>query len=134
MLARAVDKLDEMDSKPDTSSLRIIFLSGSALGADLAVRATKAFGPVIYNLYGSTEVAYATIATPEDLRAEPGTAGKVVRGSVVKLFDEHGHEVPQGDTGRIFVGNAGPVRGLHRGRQQGDDRRADVLRRRRPFR
>jgi fatty-acyl-CoA synthase len=111
MLQRAVDKLEELDPSPDTSSLRIIFLSGSALGADLAVRAMDAFGPVVYNLYGSTEVAYATIATPEDLRAEPATAGKVVRGSVVKLFDENGHEVPQGETGRIFVGNLGQFEG-----------------------
>jgi fatty-acyl-CoA synthase len=65
----------------------------------------KAFGPVVYNLYGSTEIAYATIATPEDLEAEPGTAGKVVRGSIVKLFDEDGKEVPAGESGRIFVGN-----------------------------
>jgi acyl-CoA synthetase (AMP-forming)/AMP-acid ligase II len=111
MLARAVDKLEEMDPKPDTSSLRIIFLSGSALGADLAVRSMEAFGPVVYNLYGSTEVAYATIATPEDLRAEPATAGKVVRGSVVKLFDDNGREVPEGETGRIFVGNLGQFEG-----------------------
>jgi fatty-acyl-CoA synthase len=111
MLQRAVDKLEEMDARPDTSSLRIIFLSGSALGADLAVRAMEVFGPVIYNLYGSTEVAYATIATPEDLAADPSTVGKVVRGSVVKLFDEHGQGVPQGDTGRIFVGNLGQFEG-----------------------
>jgi acyl-CoA synthetase (AMP-forming)/AMP-acid ligase II len=111
MLQRAVDKLEDTDPPPDTSSLRIIFLSGSALGADLAVRAMKAFGPVVYNLYGSTEVAYATIATPEDLRAEPSTAGKVVRGSVVKLFDEQGREVSQGETGRIFVGNLGQFEG-----------------------
>jgi fatty-acyl-CoA synthase len=111
MLARAVDKLEELESEPDISALRIIFLSGSALGADLAVRAMKAFGPVVYNLYGSTEVAYATIATPEDLRAEPATAGKIVRGSVVKLFDENGHEVPEGETGRIFVGNLGQFEG-----------------------
>jgi fatty-acyl-CoA synthase len=111
MLQRTVDKLEEMDSRPDTSSLRIIFLSGSALGADLATRSMKAFGPVVYNLYGSTEISYATIATPEDLREEPGTAGKVVRGSIVKLFDENGHEVSAGDTGRIFVGNAGQFEG-----------------------
>jgi fatty-acyl-CoA synthase len=111
MLQRTVDKLEEMDSRPDTSSLRIIFLSGSALGADLATRALKAFGPVVYNLYGSTEVAYATIATPEDLRDEPSTAGKVVRGTIVKLFDEDGKEVAPGETGRIFVGNAGQFEG-----------------------
>ena len=64
-----------------------------------------AFGDIVYNLYGSTEVAWATIATPEDLRAAPGTAGRSPRGTIVKLYDDEGREVPQGDTARIFVGN-----------------------------
>ena len=63
------------------------------LGADLGAARSRAFGPVLYNLYGSTEVAYATIATPEDLRAEPSTVGKVVRGSVVKILDDDGKEL-----------------------------------------
>jgi fatty-acyl-CoA synthase len=63
------------------------------------------FGDVLYNLYGSTEVAWATIATPADLRAAPGTAGRPPRGTVVKLLDDEGREVPRGATGRIFVGN-----------------------------
>ncbi len=63
------------------------------------------FGDTIYNLYGSTEVAYASVATPRDLRAAPGTAGRPPRGTVVRLYDEDGREVPQGEVGRIFVGN-----------------------------
>jgi fatty-acyl-CoA synthase len=63
------------------------------------------FGDSVYNLYGSTEVAYATVATPEDLRAAPGTAGRPPRGTVVRLYDEGGQEVPRGEVGRIFVGN-----------------------------
>ena len=59
---------------------------------------------MLYNLYGSTEVAWATIATPEDLRAAPGTAGRPPLGTVVKLLDAEGREVPQGESGRIFVG------------------------------
>src|SRR5947209_14316968 len=105
MLARLLDLGPDTIRGHDLEELRIIFVSGSALGADLAKRALEAFGPVIYNLYGSTEIAYATIATPEDLEDEPGTAGKVVRGSIVKLFDENGKEVPAGESGRIFVGN-----------------------------
>jgi acyl-CoA synthetase (AMP-forming)/AMP-acid ligase II len=50
-------------------------------------------------------VAWATIATPQDLRAAPGTAGRPPRGTIVKLFDEHDREVAPGATGRIFVGN-----------------------------
>ena len=64
------------------------------------------FGDNLYNLYGSTEVAWATIATPEDLRAAPGTAGRPPRGTVVKIVDEEGKRGrPPGETGRIFVGN-----------------------------
>jgi fatty-acyl-CoA synthase len=63
------------------------------------------FGDVLYNLYGSTEVAWATIAQPRDLRAAPGTAGKPPFGTIVKLYDDDGHEVADGATGRIFVGN-----------------------------
>jgi fatty-acyl-CoA synthase len=63
------------------------------------------FGDTVYNLYGSTEVAYATVATPEDLRLAPGTAGRPPRGTVVRLYDEQGNEVPRGEVGRIFVGN-----------------------------
>jgi fatty-acyl-CoA synthase len=63
------------------------------------------FGDNLYNLYGSTEVAWATIATPEDMRGAPGTAGRVPRGTIVKLFDAEGVEVPPGETGRVFVGN-----------------------------
>jgi fatty-acyl-CoA synthase len=106
MLQRMLDLGDEAFDGRDFSELKIIFVSGSALGPELAKRTMKRFGPVVYNLYGSTEIAYATIATPDDLEADPGTVGKIVRGAVVKILDEDGNEVSSGDTGRIFVGNA----------------------------
>ena len=87
------------------SALRIVFVGGSQLGAALATRASQALGPVVYNMYGSTEVAYATIATPADLAVEPGCVGGVVPGSVVKIFTDDRHEAPPGTPGRIFVGN-----------------------------
>ena len=65
MLSRILDAIEKMDKKPDLSSLKIIFVSGSQLGAELASRALKDIGPVIYNMYGSTEIAFATIAGPQ---------------------------------------------------------------------
>jgi fatty-acyl-CoA synthase len=106
MLQRMLDLGDDAFKQRDFSALKIIFVSGSALGPELAKRTINKFGPVLYNLYGSTEIAYATIATPEDLEDEPGSVGKVVRGAVVKILDDEGNEVSAGDTGRIFVGNA----------------------------
>jgi fatty-acyl-CoA synthase len=82
-----------------------VVASGSALPGDLATRWMDRFGDTLYNLYGSTEVAWATIATPAQLRATPGTAGTPPRGTTLKILDERGREVPRGTTGRIFVCN-----------------------------
>ncbi len=111
MLSRMLDALEGMERKPDLSSLRIVFVSGSQLGAELANRALKELGPVVYNLYGSTEIAYATIARPQDLSINPATVGPVVKGVKVKILDDNGNELPQGEVGRIFVGNFFPFEG-----------------------
>jgi fatty-acyl-CoA synthase len=111
MLQRTIELGEDEINKRDLSSLRIIFLSGSRLAPELAKKAMKAFGPVVYNLYGSTEISYATIATPEDIKDDPSTVGKVVRGSVVKILDDDGNEVPPGEGGKIFVGNLSQFEG-----------------------
>jgi acyl-CoA synthetase (AMP-forming)/AMP-acid ligase II len=105
MLQRMLDLGSETIAKHDMSSLKVIALSGSALPGELALRAMDALGDILYNLYGSTEVAWATIATPEDLRAAPGTAGRPPMGTVVKLLDSEGREAAPGEGGRIFVAN-----------------------------
>ena len=105
MLQRILDLDDEDRRGHDTSSLRTVPVSGSALSGDLAKRFMDEFGDVVYNLYGSTEVAWATIATPADLRAAPGTAGKPPLGTTIRIYDEEGRELPPGETGRIFVAN-----------------------------
>ncbi len=105
MMQRIMDLPEETRAKYDVSSLKVVAASGSALPGDLATRWMDEFGDTLYNLYGSTEVAWASIATPADMRAAPGTAGRPPRGTVVKLYDENGTEVKPGDTGRIFVGN-----------------------------
>ncbi|TQK30119.1 long-chain-fatty-acid--CoA ligase FadD2 [Arthrobacter sp. SLBN-53] len=111
MLSRMLDELEKTSPKPNLSSLRIVFVSGSQLGAELATRAMKDLGPVIYNLYGSTEVAFATIAGPQHLSKNPSTVGPVVKGMKVRILDDNGNDVPKGEVGRIFVGNFFPFQG-----------------------
>jgi fatty-acyl-CoA synthase len=106
MLQRMLELGEDQVHGRDLSALRIILSSGSAISADLVRRSMATFGPVLYNMYGSTEVAEATIATPADLQVDPTTVGRAVRGTVLRILDEDGHEVPAGTTGRIFVGNA----------------------------
>jgi acyl-CoA synthetase (AMP-forming)/AMP-acid ligase II len=105
MLQRIMDLPAQTIARYDLRSLRIVAASGSVLPGELATRAMDALGDVLYNLYGSTEVAWATIATPEDLRAASGTAGRPPLGTVVKVLDGEGREVAQGQRGRIFAAN-----------------------------
>jgi fatty-acyl-CoA synthase len=119
MLQRIVDLGPEVIAKYDTSSLRIIFVAGSALSPDLGNRATQAFGDVVHNLYGSTEVAVATVATPEDWRKAPGTVGKAPVGCKVALYDPWGRRITEPYvTGRVFVGSGLSFGGYTDGRHK----------------
>jgi fatty-acyl-CoA synthase len=89
----------------EVTTLRIVASSGSALPAQVALDWMDRFGDNVYNMYGSTEVGQATLATPVDLRAAPGTAGRVLRGSTVRIVDLAGEPVPAGEEGLIVVGN-----------------------------
>ena len=107
MLQRVLALPAEVTDRYDTSSLEVVFSSGSALPGSLATEWMDRFGDNLYNMYGSTEVAVATIATPEDLRAAPGTAGRPLSGVDVRLYDDDDREVTEpGTVGRIFVGSA----------------------------
>jgi fatty-acyl-CoA synthase len=105
LLSRLLALGRERIASLDLSALRVIATSGSQLEGALAIRAMDTFGDIVYNLYGSTEVAWATIATPQDLRDAPGCAGKPPLGTTVRIYDDAGHPVPDGTTGRIFVGS-----------------------------
>jgi fatty-acyl-CoA synthase len=105
MMQRILALPDEVKRRYDLSALEVTAASGSALPGDLATNWMDEFGDNLYNLYGSTEVAWATIATPADMRAAPGTAGRPPRGTVIRIVDEDGNDVPEGETGRIFIGN-----------------------------
>ncbi|MFT5442631.1 MAG: acyl-CoA synthetase (AMP-forming)/AMP-acid ligase II, partial [Myxococcota bacterium] len=105
MMQRILELGPEVIARYDTSSIEGVCASGSALPGELALRWMDTFGDNVYNLYGSTEVAHASIAMPDELRAAPGTAGRPPRGVTVRILDDKGKELPTGTTGRIFVGN-----------------------------
>jgi acyl-CoA synthetase (AMP-forming)/AMP-acid ligase II len=105
MLQRILNLPRETLDKYQLTTLKVTAASGSALPGDLALEWMDTFGDNLYNIYGSTEVAYASIATPRDLREAPTSAGKPPWATVVKILDPDGHEVPRGESGRIFVGN-----------------------------
>jgi acyl-CoA synthetase (AMP-forming)/AMP-acid ligase II len=106
MLSRLLALPEHLLSGLDTSALRLIVSSGSAL-SPATVRASEArFGPVLHNLYGSTEVSWVSVAGPAQLRREPGSAGRAPLGTRLAVLDPDGLPCPIGVSGRIFVGNS----------------------------
>ena len=97
----------------DTRSLRAIFCGGAPLSGELAKRVIGELGHVLYNFYGSTETGLNTIATPEELLRAPGTIGHVIGGNEIRLLDDDGREVRDGDTGELWVKNTMLVAGYH---------------------
>ena len=79
-------------------------LTGSApLAPQLCRTLVDVLGPVVYNLYGSTEAGVVSLATPAMLAAAPGTVGKPLPGTDVRIVNAEGHDVAHGQTGRVDV-------------------------------
>ena len=117
MLHRIVELAPEVIAKYDTSSLKVIAIAGSALSPELSNRVQDTFGDVLYNIYASTECGFATIATPEELRSAPGTAGRSPVGCEVVLFDEADQRIDgPNKRGRIFIRSSMRFEGYTDGR------------------
>lgn len=97
-----------------TGTLRAVVCGGAQLPGPLATRTLHRLGPVLYNFYGATETGLVTVATPEDLRAAPGTIGRPLHGVSVRLLDEAGAEVGIDTVGELFARSSMLVEGYHR--------------------
>jgi fatty-acyl-CoA synthase len=102
MLRRFMDLGDAQLDRIDTTRLRMIASGGAKLDTSVVLAVADRFGPVLHNLYGATEASYVTIATPDDLAAEPTTAGRAPLGVTVAILRD-GAPVAPGESGQIFV-------------------------------
>ena len=100
-----LQRLLDVDTPEKSPGLRVVAVSGSALPGGLATRFMNAYGQVLYNLYGSTEASWASVATPTDLLRAPNTAGRPPHGTRISIIGGDGTPADTGQVGRIFVGN-----------------------------
>lgn len=85
---------------------RLVLSSGNVLQGALAAQWMDRFGDHLYNLYGSTEAAIGTIASPDQLRASPGTVGSPPRGVTLSILDPEGMPQPVGESGRVHLSSS----------------------------
>ena len=113
MLHRLLELGPDKIRSYDTSSLKAIFTGGAPLSATLARDVLDVMGDKLFNFYGATETGLVTLAGPNDLRASPGTIGRIVPGQKVRLLDEDGRDVPDGQVGELYAKSEQLVAGYH---------------------
>jgi acyl-coenzyme A synthetase/AMP-(fatty) acid ligase len=114
MIVRLTNLPKETLAKYDTRSLRWVMSAAAPLTTEAARRFMEQFGPVLWNFYGATETGLVTLAGPGDHVSRPGTIGKKLRGNEVRLLDDAGHEVAQGQVGELYARNSTLISGYHR--------------------
>jgi len=115
MLRRLLDVPESVRAGHDLTSLQAVLSSGAPLGADLGTRFTTVFGPCLFNLYGSSETGFGAIATPDDLRAAPGTVGYPPAGTAVRILGPDAEPRPVGQIDRVFLHTGLAVKGYVEG-------------------
>ncbi len=86
-----------------TTTVRQVICGSAPLTASLATQGTERLGPILFNLYGSTEAGLISLATPEDLRVAPTSVGRTLPGVSVDLQTTDGASVSPGKIGRLRV-------------------------------
>jgi benzoate-CoA ligase family protein len=94
--------MPDLKEKYDLSSIRLCVSAGESLPASIWHAWKERTGLDIIDGIGSTEMFHIFISNrPGDIR--PGSSGKPVPGYQVKIVDEDGEEVAQGEIGNLLV-------------------------------
>ncbi|MFI7638694.1 AMP-binding protein [Nonomuraea sp. NPDC049400] len=104
---------------PDRESYDLSSLTHLYHGAAPCPPATKKamidwLGPVLWEYYGSTEAAVATMVSSEEWLARPGTVGRALDGMTFTIVGEDGREAGPGSPGLVYIG------GINRFEYHGD--------------
>ena len=84
-------------------SLKCIASGGARLPSKLVKETFQRLGPVLYNLYGTSETGLNFIATPRDLIYSATTIGKKIAGLKISILDENKEEVSPGTFGQLCI-------------------------------
>ncbi|GIF69229.1 hypothetical protein Ais01nite_72640 [Asanoa ishikariensis] len=105
LLVAVPTQLRRMCDLPVTGlpELRAVISGAALLPAHLSDRLRELFGDRVFNMYATTEAGWASMATPADLRAAPGTVGRPPRGVRLRIVDPTGAPLPPGNVGEVRI-------------------------------
>jgi len=93
----------EVHEKFDTATLELCVSGGSAMPVELMRGFEEAFGCKILEGYGLSESSPVASFNRPDRERKPGSIGIPIEGVEMKVVDDDGNEVPQGEVGEIVI-------------------------------
>jgi long-chain acyl-CoA synthetase len=87
----------------DASSLRLCMSGGSAMPEELMRQFEEAFGCIILEGYGLSETSPVASFNHPDRERKPGSIGTPIKGVEMKVVDDDGNDLPQGEVGEIVI-------------------------------
>ncbi|HEY2702451.1 MAG TPA: AMP-binding protein [Candidatus Dormibacteraeota bacterium] len=113
LVKRILDLPEAVRRAHDVSSIRCLIVAAAPFPADLKRRAVDFFGPHVFEFYGATETGLVTLITPADLLRKPDSCGRVLPAVEVRLLDDDGNEVPEGQPGELWARSPGVFSEYH---------------------
>ena len=107
MFVRFLKLPDEVRLSYDVSSLRCAIHAAAPCPMPTKEKMIEWWGPIIWEYYGGTEGNGLTMCNASEWLAHRGTVGRAVLGTV-KICDEDGNELPQGEAGTIYFADGRP--------------------------
>ncbi|MDT7618432.1 MAG: long-chain acyl-CoA synthetase [Pseudonocardiales bacterium] len=95
----------------DMSTLRTCISGGSAMPVEIMKAFEEKFGCTILEGYGLSETSPVASFNQPDKERKPGTIGLEVRGCEMKVVDDAGNEVPNGEPGEIAIRGENVMKG-----------------------
>ena len=102
LVKRILDLPEPIRAAHDVSSLRALVVAAAPFPADLKRRAVDYFGDCVFEFYGATETGIVTVIGPGELLQHPDSVGRPFPGVEIRLLDEEGNEVPDGEPGELW--------------------------------
>ena len=103
LLKRIVGLPAEVRRRYDVSSMRVMVVAGAPCPMRVKEDIVRAFGAVLYEFYGSTELGINTVLRPEDVLRKPNSCGRAAPGVELAILDDAGQPAVPGAPGTLYV-------------------------------
>lgn len=103
MFVRLLKLPEETKGRYDVRSIRSVTHTAAPCPPEVKRALIKWWGPVINETYGGTEVGIVAACTSQEWLEHPGTVGRPVERATVRIYDEAGNVLPEGQVGEIYM-------------------------------